>query len=113
MRRFERRFDADFDAVKGERDPSRSRCGVSRPALSAFVHFDKNVFGGTPNTASGTLALPFPFRIRTSQLFLCFRIMAQEVKSVQLMVSRIFLTPNPCKHGSKRVSRAFLSSMFY
>jgi hypothetical protein len=73
----------------------------------------KDVFGGTPTTASEALALLFPFRIRTSQLFVCLRIMAARAKSVPLMVSRIFLTQNPRKHWSKEACDGHLSIMFY
>jgi hypothetical protein len=42
-----------------------------------------------------------------------WRILAQEAEIVQAMVGGFFITRNPCKHWPKRVSGAFLSSMFY
>jgi hypothetical protein len=50
----------------------------------------EDVFGGTPNTASETLALLFHWRILASSFCLCFRIMAQAAKSVHSTVVRIF-----------------------
>jgi hypothetical protein len=40
-------------------------------------------------------------------------ILAQKAEIVQPMVGGFFKTRNPCKHWSKRVSGALLSSMYY
>jgi hypothetical protein len=39
-------------------------------------------------------------------------ILAQRAEFVQAMVGAFFITRNPCKHWSKRVSGACLSSMY-
>jgi hypothetical protein len=39
-------------------------------------------------------------------------IMAQKAEIVQVMVGPFFVTRNPCKYWSKRLSGALLSSMF-
>jgi hypothetical protein len=53
--------------------------------------------------------LPFPFG-ETQRAHLT--ILAQKAEIVQPMVGGFFTTRNPCKHWPKRVSGAFLSSMF-
>jgi hypothetical protein len=39
-------------------------------------------------------------------------ILAQKAENVQVMMTTFFITRNPRKHWSKRVSRALLSSMY-
>jgi len=42
-----------------------------------------------------------------------FPIMAQKAEIVQVMMTTFFITRYSCKHWPKRVSWAFVSSMFY
>jgi hypothetical protein len=102
--------------MNGQRDRPGRRAGRLAPhcpsSCTRGIKQGRNVFGGTPNTASETLALLFAsaFCLHNSHFA---SIMAQGAKSVQLMVSRIFSTQKPCKHGSKEACEGHLSNMFY
>jgi hypothetical protein len=87
---------------------------VGLVVVAIFQFLDKPVKAGQDDDAERRAELflipPFPFSATNRAHG---RILAKRAKVPQLMVTLIFKARNPCKHWSKRVPGAFLSSMFY